>query len=175
LATNRAQLDIFTTASYKKSASDRRSTGKTDSACNLDPAAEDSFTVRHPSRLRHILVGICTALLGTSIIAPAIFFIGVPADIRVHVYWFSSSEKYKSAVDRSSRIPDQLPHAGTADWMGYLVFDPSDWLRQTSTVRQPRKVKGIPCDVVAVRRLERNWYSVVTGMNQFSDSGHPNC
>ena len=30
----------------------------------------------------------------------------------------------------------------------------------------PEKVKGVPCEVAAVRRLERNWFSVVTEMNQ---------
>ena len=36
-------------------------------------------------------------------------------------------------------------------------------------------ISGVPCEVVAVRRLEPKWYSVVTDMNQFWDSEHPHC
>ena len=59
--------------------------------------------------------------------------------------------------------------------MGYVVYDPTDSLPITSTDRPRIRMPGILCDVVAVRRLEKNWYSVVTDMNQFWDSLHPNC
>ena len=61
------------------------------------------------------------------------------------------------------------------DWMGYVVYDPSDSLPRITTDDPPRRISGVPCDVVAVRRLEKHWYSVVTNMNLFWDPGHPDC
>lgn len=34
---------------------------------------------------------------------------------------------------------------------------------------------GIPCKVILVRRLEKQWYSIVLDMNQFWDKMHPGC
>src|SRR5207237_9461811 len=96
------------------------------------------------------------------------------------------SHRYKSEVLRDSAFTNsELKHvewegdgwgsAATGDWMGYVVFDPSDSLAEASKSRVPAKVNGIPCTVVSVRRLEHQWYSVVLDMNQFWDKMHPAC
>jgi hypothetical protein len=93
--------------------------------------------------------------------------------------------RYKRDVMLSSSTSTELHHvewygdgwggAPVGDWMGYVVYDPADSLPQINTVGTPAKIAGIPCEVVSIRRLEKGWYSVVTDMNQFWDSGHPNC
>lgn len=42
----------------------------------------------------------------------------------------------------------------------YLVFDPKDQLMTASKTGNAGKYPGIPCAVVRVRRLEKNWYIV---------------
>jgi len=158
---------------------------RTDSPCNLASAAGNFTIVRRSFRVSHIVFGVCVSLLGVTLVVAIITFLGIPPGLRPHVYWLFSSRQYKQATVGTPTIPNQLAHAewqgdgwgGTAvgDWMGYIVFDPSDSLPQAGTKQPPRKIKGIPCDVVSVRRLERGWYSVVTDMNQFWDSSHPNC
>lgn len=85
----------------------------------------------------------------------------------------------------SSPMKNQLSHAEwdgdgwggatVGDWTGYVVYDLSDSLPRSGTDQPPRRVDGIPCEVVVVRRLEPRWYSVVTNMNQFWDNQHPGC
>jgi hypothetical protein len=125
------------------------------------------------------------SLLGVFLLVGAMTLLGIPAGLRPHVYWLISSHRYKRDVMSSPRTPNQLAHVewdgdgwgGTpgGDWMGYVAFDPSDSLPRIGTEQRPRRLADIPCDVVAVRRLERGWYSVVTDMNQFWDSDHPSC
>jgi hypothetical protein len=141
--------------------------------------------VRRTSLVIRLLVGVCASLLGIFIVVSAMTFLGIPSGLRPRVYWLFSPRHYKQAVMNSPSPPNQLAHvewdgdgwggAPVGDWMGYVVFDPSDSLPQTGTRQPPRKIEGVPCDVVAVRRLERGWYSVVTDMNQFWDSRHPKC
>ncbi len=112
-------------------------------------------------------------------------FIGIPRELHTRAYWLLGSRGYKRKVLASQRISPDLPHAEwegdgwggapVGDWMGYVVYDPQDALPITSTDRPPIKIVGIPCEEVAVRRLEKNWYSVVTDMNEFWDASHPNC
>jgi hypothetical protein len=126
------------------------------------------------------------SILGVSIIIISFLtFIGIPPGLRPHVYWLLWSRQYKRDVLSSPSASAGLVHAEwdgdgwggapVGDWMGYVVYDPTDSLPITDTNKPPRKIASIPCDVVAVRRLERCWYSVVTDMNQFWDRGHPNC
>jgi hypothetical protein len=112
-------------------------------------------------------------------------FIDVPQGLRSHVYWLLWSQQYKRDVLSSAGQSTGPLHAEwegdgwggapVGDWEAYVVYDPSDSLPTTNKSQQPRKISGIPCDVVVVRRLEKQWYSVVTGMNQFWDHMHPNC
>ena len=58
------------------------------------------------------------------------------------------------------------------DWTAYIVYDPTDSLAVEANSGQSgsyKKIKGIPCEVDSVRRLEAHWYSVVLGMNEWWD------
>jgi hypothetical protein len=105
--------------------------------------------------------------------------------IRPHLLWLVWSSRYKSEVFSNTAIANgELKHVewvgdgwgsgATGDWMGYVVFDPSDSL-SIATNYVPTKCKGIPCKIILVRRLEKQWYSVVLDMNQFWDRMHPGC
>jgi uncharacterized membrane protein len=129
------------------------------------------------------------------IIALAVFgtFLAVTAavvanqhQIRPHLLWLVWSGQYKSQVFAdSSAFNGEFKHVewdgdgwgsgATGDWMGYIVFDPSDSLSSATTSSVPTRHKGIPCGVISVRRLERQWYSVVLDMNKFWDKSHPGC
>jgi hypothetical protein len=139
---------------------------------------------RKSGRIRFLLVAFAS-MLGVSIVVSFLTFIGIPAGLRPHVYWLLWSRQYKRDVLSSPGASAELSHAEwdgdgwggapVGDWMGYVVYDPSDALPRTDTNEPPIRIAGIPCDVVAVRRLEKCWYSVVTDMNQFWDRGHPHC
>ena len=104
---------------------------------------------------------------------------------RPEAVWVTSSRTYKQQVLAATNSDGELKHvewngdgwgnAATGDWASYVVFDPSNSLAATMKSDQPRKVKGIPCTVLKIRRLENQWYSVVLDMNQFWDKMHPNC
>jgi len=92
-----------------------------------------------------------------------------PIAIRSAARWLASSSDYKTQVLAQPQRPDgELKHI---DWDGwgmfaqntevYLVYDPTDSLSGAALNHQPGKFDGIPCGVQLVRRLERNWYSVV--------------
>jgi hypothetical protein len=127
---------------------------------------------------------VSASLVGIILVFAFMANIGIPTRFGTQVYWLLWSRQYKRAVLSSSRVAGELLHADwngdgwggapVGDWMGYVVYDPSDML-PTMKTGKPRKIKGIPCDVVSVRHLERYWYSVVADMNQFWDSSHPNC
>jgi hypothetical protein len=51
--------------------------------------------------------------------------------------------------------------AGVANNTLYLVFDPTDALASAARTGSPGKFTGLPCEVLKVRRLERQWYSVM--------------
>src|SRR5271154_4157391 len=119
------------------------------------------------------------------IIFSLLIFVRIPHDLHTRVYWLLGSRHYKREVLASPRVSTDLLHAEwqgggwggvpIGDWMGYVVYDPNDPLPITGTNRPPIRVAGIPCEVVAVRRMEKNRYSVVANMNQFLDTMHPNC
>ncbi|MBZ5649025.1 MAG: hypothetical protein LAO18_00930 [Acidobacteriia bacterium] len=104
--------------------------------------------------------------------------------IRPHLLWLVRSNRYKSEV-LAAAANGELQHVewdgdgwgsgATGDWMGYVVFDPSDALSAETRNNVPTEYKGIPCKVILVRRLEKQWYSVVLDMNQFWDRMHPGC
>jgi hypothetical protein len=108
------------------------------------------------------------------------------AQLRRHILWLIWSNRYKTqALANSTRANTELKHIGwegdgwgsgaTGDWMGYVVFDPSDSLAAATKTSTPTTYQGIPCTVIAVRRLEKHWYSVVLEMNKFWDKKHPAC
>jgi hypothetical protein len=138
---------------------------RTDSLCEIAPDAKNCTTVNRTFRISRILVGVCASLLGILLVVSVMTFLGIPSWFGPHVHWLFSSQQYKRAVLSSPRVPNQLAHAEwdgdgwggapVGDWMGYVVYDPSDSLPQIGTREPSRKIKGVPCDVVAVRRLER--------------------
>lgn len=103
--------------------------------------------------------------------------------VRTTLRWLVLSRHYKSAVLSQPATNDELRHiewdgwGGTpvGDWTAYIVYDPTDFLPAMRKTDTPAKYKGIPCNVISVRRLERNWYSVVLDMNEFWDKMHPTC
>jgi hypothetical protein len=106
--------------------------------------------------------------------------------IRPHLLWLVWSSRYKSQVLADSSVSNgEFKHiewdgdgwgsGATGDWMGYVVFDPSDSLSSSDKSSVPTRYKGIPCEAISVRRLEKQWYSVVLDMNQFWDKSHPGC
>src|SRR5208282_4103334 len=50
--------------------------------------------------------------------------------------------------------------ASVANNTVYLVFDPTDTLSAATKSHSLGKFSGIPCEVLGVRRLESQWYSV---------------
>jgi hypothetical protein len=87
--------------------------------------------------------------------------------IRSAARWLIWSNDYKTKV-----TAQPIPANGNVkhlDWDGwgwggentevYLVFDPSDSLSAAAEGHQPGKFDGLPCKVVRVFRLERNWYA----------------
>ena len=103
--------------------------------------------------------------------------------IRPHLLWLVWSNRYKSEVLANSAAANgEFKHVEgdgdgwgsgvTGDWMGYVVFDPSDSLLAATKKNVPTEYRGIPCKVILMRRLEKQWYSVVLDMNQFWDKMH---
>jgi hypothetical protein len=43
----------------------------------------------------------------------------------------------------------------------YLVFDPDDSLKALPRNRPPGRIRGIPCAVPRIRRLQSHWYAVM--------------
>ena len=132
-----------------------------------------------------ILLLALVVLASIAISLSLLVFIGIPRGLHAHVLWLFSSREYKREVLSSPHAVTEFRHAewrgdgwgGTpvGDWTGYVVYDPSDALPITNRNNPPMRIAGIPCQVVEVRRLERNWFSVVTSENQFWDSMHPKC
>jgi len=89
--------------------------------------------------------------------------------LRTSVRWPLWSHSFKA--ERLAQPPPangELRHmeweatgfAGVANNTVYLVFDPTDMLSAAARSHSPGKFGGIPCEVLLVRRLERQWYSV---------------
>jgi hypothetical protein len=106
--------------------------------------------------------------------------------IRPHLLWLVWSNRYKGEVLANSAAANgEFKHVewdgdgwgsgATGDWMGYVVFDPTDSLSAARKKDVPTEYAGIPCKVILVRRLEKRWFSVVLDMNQFWDKMHPGC
>jgi hypothetical protein len=91
--------------------------------------------------------------------------------IRPHLRWLIWSQQYKGEVLATPTGNAEFKHADwdgdgwgsgvTGDWLGYVVFDPSDSQTAERTSSIPAEYRGIPCKVIRVRRLERQWYSVI--------------
>jgi hypothetical protein len=121
------------------------------------------------------LIGILTFLAVTSVVTLG------EGRLRPSVLWLVWSQRYKSEVLASSALKGEFKHiewdgdgwgnVTMGDWMGYVVFDPSDSLSDATNNDAHASYTGIPCTVVQVHRLERQWYSVVTDRNEFWECG----
>ena len=91
-------------------------------------------------------------------------------DVHTVCRWTVHKDAYKARVlAQPSATDGSLKHVewdgwgfpGAGDTVVYLVFDPNDSLAPAATVRSPGKLRGIPCQVLRVRRLESQWYTVL--------------
>jgi hypothetical protein len=106
-----------------------------------------------------------------SAVLMAFLFFGrhYPTAIRDFARWTVWSRDYKAQVlAQAPPANGELKHIAWDGWgfVGmdtevYLVFDPSDALSTAASSRRPGSFSGIPCKVPLVRRLERDWYTVL--------------
>ena len=101
--------------------------------------------------------------------------------LRPQLRWGLWSRRLKAQVlAQPSASHEELKHiewdgwggAPVGDWTAYVVYDPTDSLAVEAKAGRSgsyKKLKGIPCEVDSVRRLEAHWYSVVLGMNEWWD------
>lgn len=90
-------------------------------------------------------------------------------EIRSVSHWLLYSGRYKAEVLSLPEPTEEFRHIefdgwggmGAGDTTAYLVFDPDDSLASAAKNRLPGKFRGIPCEVVRVRRFESHWYSVL--------------
>jgi hypothetical protein len=124
-----------------------------------------------------------TSSFGVFLVVTAVVVVS-QGQIRPYLRWLVWSNRYKSEVlANSAPANSEFKHVEwdgdgwgsgvTGDWTAYVVFDPADSLSAATKNRVPRLYKGIPCKVLLVRHLDKQWYSVVLDMNQFWDK--PGC
>ena len=101
--------------------------------------------------------------------------------VRPSLRWRLWSRRIKAQVLAQSTTPnEELKHiewdgwggAPVGDWTAYVVYDPTDSLSDSAKDGRwasYKRLKGIPCEVDSVRRLEPHWYSVVLGVNEWWD------
>jgi hypothetical protein len=101
--------------------------------------------------------------------------------LRPSLRWTLWSRGLKAKVFAQPIKPDgELKHiewdgwggAPVGDWTAYVVYDPTDSLADVAKdggSGNYRRLRGIPCEVDSVRRLEPHWYSVVLGVNEWWD------
>jgi hypothetical protein len=87
--------------------------------------------------------------------------------IRSAARWLAWSQHYQAEVLAQSSVSEELKHIQWDGWgwagqdtTVYLVFDPTDSLLAAAREHRPGKFNGIPCEVPAVDRMEKNWYAV---------------
>jgi hypothetical protein len=94
----------------------------------------------------------------------------VSDNVRAVCRWALHKNAYKAEVlaqpsSRDARLKhvewDGWGFAGAGDTVVYLVFDPNDSLASAAKIGSPGKFSGIPCEVLRVRRLENQWYTVL--------------
>lgn len=120
-----------------------------------------------------------TLLLATAaFVATGIIGSRYEATLRPTVRWALFSHKFKAQVLRQADQPsgtfkhvewDGSGGAPVGDWTTYLVFDPADSLKAVAGQLHPGVIRGIPCEVLRVQRLEPGWYSVTLEMNEWWD------
>jgi len=113
---------------------------------------------------------ISTLLMVTIFCAVCWALVRISDDVRSLCRWTVRKNAYKSEVlAQPSSTDGRLKHmewdgwgfVGSADTVVYLVFDPNDSLAAAARIGSPGKFRGIPCEVLRVRRLENQWYTVL--------------
>jgi hypothetical protein len=83
--------------------------------------------------------------------------------------WVLLSQSYKEKVSALPNPADGLlkhiewdswGFAGVGNTFMYLVFDPTNALEIASETKKPGKYPGLPCEVLKVKQIEKNWYTV---------------
>ncbi len=91
-------------------------------------------------------------------------------DLRTVCRWALHKNTYKAqALAQPSSTDGYLKHVewdgwgfvGSGDTRVYLVFDPNDSLASAARIGSVGKFSGIPCEILRVRRLEKQWYTVL--------------
>jgi hypothetical protein len=89
------------------------------------------------------------------------------SSVRDHVRWLLLSRVYKARV-LSQPSGEELQHAEWDFWgfagtdtTVFLVSDPTDSLGVATEALPPVKAPRLPCEVLRVRRLSRQWYAVL--------------
>jgi cell division protein FtsW (lipid II flippase) len=87
--------------------------------------------------------------------------------VRDHVRWLFLSGGYKTQVLARPQ-GEELKHTewdgwgfAGADTTVFLAFDPTDSLASATEAPPPIKSQALPCEVVRIRRLDRQWYAVL--------------
>lgn len=110
------------------------------------------------------------ALALVAVVATSFAVLKLQEPIRESLRWLLWSNRFKAEL-LSTPSPQlgEFRHivweatgfAGVANNTLYLVFDPTDALASAARTGSPGKFTGLPCEVLKVRRLERQWYSVM--------------
>jgi hypothetical protein len=105
-------------------------------------------------------------------LSAALFVIGLATAwnfyaIRSAARWLAWSHHYKTEVLAQLSVTGEMKHIEWDGWgwVGqdttvYLVFDPTNSLSKAAREHRPGKFNGIPCEVPAIDRMEKNWYAV---------------
>lgn len=120
-------------------------------------------------------------LLLATVLFLAIMIIGLRFQdvVRPDARWAFFSQKFKRQVLSQQGCPsgdfkhfewDGSGGAPVGDWTSYVVFDPTDSLNAETHHWNPGEIKGIPCDVLRIQKLEKRWYSVTLQMNEWWDT-----
>ena len=88
--------------------------------------------------------------------------------LRSEIRWWSSRSVWKQQVLAQPEDSAQLKHLEWDGWgmfaqdtQVYLVYDPSDGLKNATATTQGTNAPGLPCEVWKVYRLESHWYNVI--------------
>ncbi len=100
--------------------------------------------------------------------------------LRTSYRWTFHSDMYKQQlIAQHGLAPGGITYmdwdgwgfAGVGDTEVYLVHDPSDNLKNAVHAKYGIKAEALPCEVGQIRRLEKDWYSVVFFTNEIWSSG----
>jgi hypothetical protein len=126
------------------------------------------FGVFHKGRQRSVVLLVVMAYVFAAMLLKSNYSL-----VRDHVRWLLVSSSYKTKV-LAQPPSEKLKHVewdgwgfAGADTTVFLVFDPADSLAGATEALPPVKAPGLPCEVVRVRRLGRQWYSVLFYTNTY--------